>query len=178
MPGSGLLGCVDRGVVRPGAKMEAGAVGGEAGADHFRGGSEARRWPRSQTSDCFLSRNSAGAVPGWHFNIMSTSFYLSRRAPKPAAHSGMSCRQDRLFIALAKLAKRCNRSVWRLKSKDIHPFKQNMRRNREALGRRLRPKGDLFFSRSSSSLATATPALATATPAPLIQSPTNSGCRL
>jgi KUP system potassium uptake protein len=26
---------------------------------------------------------------GWHFDIMSTSFFLSRRALKPAAHSGM-----------------------------------------------------------------------------------------
>jgi KUP system potassium uptake protein len=41
---------------------------------------------------------------GWHFDIMSTSFYLSRRALKPAAHSGMPRWQDRLFIALAKSA--------------------------------------------------------------------------
>jgi KUP system potassium uptake protein len=26
---------------------------------------------------------------GWHYDIMSTSFFLSRRALKPAAHSGM-----------------------------------------------------------------------------------------
>jgi len=41
---------------------------------------------------------------GWHFDIMSTSFFLSRRALKPAAHSGMPRWQDRLFIALAKSA--------------------------------------------------------------------------
>src|SRR5437899_11416549 len=31
---------------------------------------------------------------GWQFDIMSTSFFLSRRALKPAAHSGMPRRQD------------------------------------------------------------------------------------
>jgi KUP system potassium uptake protein len=36
------------------------------------------------------------------FGFMSTSFYLSRRALKPAARSGMPRWQDRLFIALAK----------------------------------------------------------------------------
>ena len=41
---------------------------------------------------------------GWQFDIMSTSFYLSRRALKPAAHSGMPRWQDRLFIVLAKSA--------------------------------------------------------------------------
>ncbi len=41
---------------------------------------------------------------GWHFDIMGTSFFLSRRALKPAAHSGMPRWQDRLFIALAKSA--------------------------------------------------------------------------
>jgi KUP system potassium uptake protein len=41
---------------------------------------------------------------GWHFDIMSTSFFLSRRALKPAAHSGMPRWQDRLFIGLAKSA--------------------------------------------------------------------------
>ena len=35
---------------------------------------------------------------GWHFDIMSTSFFLSRRSLKPAAHSGMPRWQDRLFI--------------------------------------------------------------------------------
>ena len=41
---------------------------------------------------------------GLHFDIMSTSFFLSRRALKPAAHSGMPRWQDRLFIALARSA--------------------------------------------------------------------------
>jgi KUP system potassium uptake protein len=41
---------------------------------------------------------------GWQFDIMSTSFFLSRRALKPAAHSGMPRWQDRLFIGLAKTA--------------------------------------------------------------------------
>ncbi|HEY0442250.1 MAG TPA: potassium transporter Kup [Xanthobacteraceae bacterium] len=39
---------------------------------------------------------------GWHFDIMSTSFFLSRRALKPGARSEMPRWQDRLFIALAK----------------------------------------------------------------------------
>jgi KUP system potassium uptake protein len=41
---------------------------------------------------------------GWQFDIMSTSFFLSRRALKPSAHSGMPTWQDRLFIGLAKSA--------------------------------------------------------------------------
>jgi KUP system potassium uptake protein len=41
---------------------------------------------------------------GWHFDIMSTSFFLSRRALKPSAHSGMPRWQDRLFIRLARSA--------------------------------------------------------------------------
>src|SRR6516225_10571868 len=41
---------------------------------------------------------------GWRFDIMSTSFFLSRRALKPAAQSGMPRWQDRLFIGLAKSA--------------------------------------------------------------------------
>jgi KUP system potassium uptake protein len=41
---------------------------------------------------------------GWQFDIMSTSFFLSRRALKPAAQSGMPLWQDRLFIALARSA--------------------------------------------------------------------------
>ncbi len=41
---------------------------------------------------------------GWQFDIMSTSFFLSRRALKPAAHSGMPRWQDRLFIWLARSA--------------------------------------------------------------------------
>src|SRR3974390_896877 len=39
---------------------------------------------------------------GWRFDIMSTSFFLSRRALKPAVRSGMPRWQGRLFIALAK----------------------------------------------------------------------------
>src|SRR5437764_2200100 len=41
---------------------------------------------------------------GWPFDMMSTSFFLSRRALKPASHSGMPRWQDRLFIGLAKSA--------------------------------------------------------------------------
>src|SRR5213078_3145717 len=41
---------------------------------------------------------------GWTFDIMSTSFFLSRRALKPAAHSGMPHWQDRLFIMLTRIA--------------------------------------------------------------------------
>lgn len=39
---------------------------------------------------------------GWQFDIMSTSFFLSRRALKPAAQSGMPSWQDHLFIALSR----------------------------------------------------------------------------
>ena len=41
---------------------------------------------------------------GWHFDIMSTSFFLSRRALKPASHSALPRWQDRLFIRLARSA--------------------------------------------------------------------------
>jgi KUP system potassium uptake protein len=41
---------------------------------------------------------------GWQFDIMSTSFFLSRRSLRPAAHSGMPRWQDRLFIRLARTA--------------------------------------------------------------------------
>jgi KUP system potassium uptake protein len=41
---------------------------------------------------------------GWQFDIMSTSFFLSRRALKPAAHSGMPRWQDLLFIRLSRSA--------------------------------------------------------------------------
>jgi KUP system potassium uptake protein len=41
---------------------------------------------------------------GWQFDIMSTSFFLSRRALKPAAHSGMPRWQDLMFIALSRTA--------------------------------------------------------------------------
>jgi KUP system potassium uptake protein len=41
---------------------------------------------------------------GWQFDIMSTSFFLSRRLLKPAARSGMPRWQDRMFIGLARTA--------------------------------------------------------------------------
>jgi KUP system potassium uptake protein len=41
---------------------------------------------------------------GWQFDIMSTSFFLSRRTLKPAVHSGMPHWQDRLFIGLTRVA--------------------------------------------------------------------------
>jgi len=41
---------------------------------------------------------------GWQFDIMSTSFFLSRRSLKPAAKSEMPHWQDRLFISLTRLA--------------------------------------------------------------------------
>jgi len=41
---------------------------------------------------------------GWQFETMSTSFFLSRRALKPAPHSFMPRWQDRLFIGLSRSA--------------------------------------------------------------------------
>jgi KUP system potassium uptake protein len=41
---------------------------------------------------------------GWTFDIMSTSFFLSRRTLKPSPSSGMPVWQDRLFIGLARSA--------------------------------------------------------------------------
>jgi KUP system potassium uptake protein len=41
---------------------------------------------------------------GWQFDIMSTSFFLSRRSLRPAADSGMPRWQDRLFIGLTRIA--------------------------------------------------------------------------
>ena len=41
---------------------------------------------------------------GFKFDIMATSFFLSRRSIRPAAHSGMPLWQDKLFIGLAKSA--------------------------------------------------------------------------
>ena len=41
---------------------------------------------------------------GLHFDIMSTSFFLSRRSLKASATSGMPAWQDRLFIGLARSA--------------------------------------------------------------------------
>jgi KUP system potassium uptake protein len=41
---------------------------------------------------------------GWQFDIMATSFFLSRRSLRPATKSGMPRWQDRLFLALARQA--------------------------------------------------------------------------
>ncbi|MBZ9867391.1 potassium transporter Kup [Mesorhizobium sp. CA15] len=41
---------------------------------------------------------------GWKFDIMTTSFFLSRRSLKASPNSGMPIWQDRLFIGLAKTA--------------------------------------------------------------------------
>lgn len=41
---------------------------------------------------------------GWKFDIMTTSFFLSRRWLKASAHSGMPLWQDKLFILLARTA--------------------------------------------------------------------------
>jgi KUP system potassium uptake protein len=38
---------------------------------------------------------------GWKFDIMSTSFFLSRRSIRPSRHGGMPLWQDNLFILLA-----------------------------------------------------------------------------
>jgi KUP system potassium uptake protein len=41
---------------------------------------------------------------GWQFDIMATSFFVSRRSLKPAAQSGMPRWQNALFIALSRSA--------------------------------------------------------------------------
>jgi KUP system potassium uptake protein len=41
---------------------------------------------------------------GWQFDIMATSFFVSRRALKPSAQSGMPSWQDHLFIAMSRSA--------------------------------------------------------------------------
>ncbi|TIT63379.1 MAG: potassium transporter Kup, partial [Mesorhizobium sp.] len=41
---------------------------------------------------------------GWKFDIMTTSFFLSRRSLKASPNSGMPMWQDRLFIGLARTA--------------------------------------------------------------------------
>ena len=41
---------------------------------------------------------------GFKFDIMATSFFLSRRSIRPAAQSGMPLWQDKVFISLAKSA--------------------------------------------------------------------------
>jgi KUP system potassium uptake protein len=41
---------------------------------------------------------------GFKFDIMSTSFFLSRRSIKPSVNSGMPLWQDKLFISMARSA--------------------------------------------------------------------------
>jgi KUP system potassium uptake protein len=41
---------------------------------------------------------------GFKFDIMATSFFLSRRSIRMSPHSGMPLWQDRIFIALARTA--------------------------------------------------------------------------
>jgi len=41
---------------------------------------------------------------GFRFDIMSTSFFVSRRSIRPSVHGGMPLWQDKLFIGLAKSA--------------------------------------------------------------------------
>jgi KUP system potassium uptake protein len=41
---------------------------------------------------------------GFKFDIMATSFFVSRRSIRPSVHGGMPLWQDRLFISLAKSA--------------------------------------------------------------------------
>src|SRR5436309_4474837 len=41
---------------------------------------------------------------GWQFDIMATSFFVSRRSLKPSTQSGMPAWQDHLFIALSRAA--------------------------------------------------------------------------
>ncbi len=41
---------------------------------------------------------------GWKFDIMTTSFFLSRRSLRPSPNSGMPAWQDKLFIGLARTA--------------------------------------------------------------------------
>jgi KUP system potassium uptake protein len=41
---------------------------------------------------------------GWQFDIMATSFFLSRRSLKPSPQSGMPLWQDHLFIMLTRIA--------------------------------------------------------------------------
>jgi len=55
----------------------------------------------SVASNCVAARWIAGV---WGVDVMATSFFLSRRALKPAAHSGMPRWQDLLFIRLSRSA--------------------------------------------------------------------------
>ena len=45
-----------------------------------------------------------GSKRGFKFDIMATSFFVSRRSIRPAVQSGMPLWQDKLFISLAKSA--------------------------------------------------------------------------
>jgi hypothetical protein len=51
-----------------------------------------------------LSGLSIARSLGWQFDLMSTSFFLSRRTLTPADRSGMPRGQDMLFIAIARTA--------------------------------------------------------------------------
>jgi KUP system potassium uptake protein len=51
-----------------------------------------------------LSGLSIARSLGWQFDLMSTSFFLSRRRLRPADRSGMPRWQDTLFIAIARTA--------------------------------------------------------------------------
>ena len=51
-----------------------------------------------------LSGLSIARSLGWQFDLMSTSFFLSRRRLRPADRSGMPRWQDMLFIAIARTA--------------------------------------------------------------------------
>jgi KUP system potassium uptake protein len=51
-----------------------------------------------------LSGSGIARKQGWSFDIMSTSFFLSRRSVRPDARSGMPPCQDRIFILLARNA--------------------------------------------------------------------------
>jgi KUP system potassium uptake protein len=41
---------------------------------------------------------------GFKFDIMATSFFVSRRSIRPSARSGMPIWQDKIFITLSKSA--------------------------------------------------------------------------
>jgi KUP system potassium uptake protein len=51
-----------------------------------------------------LSGLSIARSLGWQFDLMSTSFFLSRRRLRPADRSGMPRWLDMLFIAIARTA--------------------------------------------------------------------------
>jgi len=72
--------------------------GGSAG-DSARASPSSAASPDRRAFDTAFRRD-----PSWQFDIISTSFFLSRRALKPAAHSGMPRWQDLLFIRLSRSA--------------------------------------------------------------------------